>query len=72
MEELGGREGLGPAHFRDVLPVTRKHLIPLLGHFDAEGVTHRADGARKVANKPCLMPVFPLPSEPPRGAHGRL
>ncbi len=49
VEVLGGREGLGPADFREVLPVTRKHLIPLLGHFDAEGVTHRADGARKVA-----------------------
>ncbi len=48
VEELGGREGLGPADFREVLPVTRKHLIPLLGHLDAEGVTHRADGARNV------------------------
>ena len=51
VEELGGMEGLGPADFREVLPVTRKHLIPLLGHFDAEGVTHRADGARKVAKR---------------------
>ncbi len=49
VEELGGREGLGPADFREVLPVTRKHLIPLLGHLDAEGVTHRVDGARTVA-----------------------
>ncbi len=48
VEELGGREGLGPADFREVLPVTRKHLIPLLGHFDAEGVTHRMDGSRRV------------------------
>ncbi|MCY4574417.1 MAG: SelB C-terminal domain-containing protein, partial [Gemmatimonadetes bacterium] len=46
VEELGGREGLGPADFREVLPVTRKHLIPLLGHLNAQGVTHRADGAR--------------------------
>lgn len=49
VEALGGREGLGPADFRKVLPVTRKHLIPLLGHLDAEGVTHRVDGARTVA-----------------------
>ena len=47
-EVLGGREGLGPADFREVLPVTRKHLIPLLGHFDATGLTHREDGARRV------------------------
>ena len=49
---LGGREGLGPADFREVLPVTRKHLIPLLGHFDAAGVTHRVDGARTVLKPP--------------------
>ncbi|MYG81610.1 MAG: hypothetical protein F4187_07545, partial [Gemmatimonadetes bacterium] len=49
VEAFGGREGLGPADFRRILPVTRKHLIPLLGHFDATGVTDRADGARSVA-----------------------
>ena len=44
-ESLGGREGLGPADFRDVLPVSRKHLIPLLNYFDGAGVTLRdADG----------------------------
>lgn len=48
VEALGGREGLGPADFRKILPVTRKHLIPLLGHFDAVGVTRRVDGARRV------------------------
>lgn len=52
VDKLGGREGLGPADFREVIPVTRKHLIPILGHFDAEGVTHRVDGARKVATRP--------------------
>ncbi|MYA10493.1 MAG: selenocysteine-specific translation elongation factor [Gemmatimonadetes bacterium] len=52
VKKLGGRAGLGPADFREVLPVTRKHLIPLLGHLDAEGVTHRADGARKVSPSP--------------------
>jgi len=42
---LGGREGLGPADFRDVLPVSRKHLIPILNYFDGAGVTLRdADG----------------------------
>ena len=46
--ELGGEEGLGPADFRSVLPVTRKHLIPILAHFDARGVTRRLDSGRRV------------------------
>lgn len=50
IEAFGGREGLGPADFRKVLPVTRKHLIPLLGHFDAVGVTDRVAGARSVVS----------------------
>ena len=47
-DQLGGREGLGPAEFREVLPVTRRHLIPLLAHLDARGVTIRRDGQRDV------------------------
>lgn len=47
--ELGGRTGLGPADFREVLPVTRKHLIPILAHLDAEGITFREEsGLRRV------------------------
>ena len=49
--ELGGREGLGPADFREVLPATRKHLIPVLAYFDATGLTTRAAGGRRVARK---------------------
>lgn len=49
VEVLGGRDGLGPADFRKILPVTRRHLIPLLGHFDATGVTARVENARRVA-----------------------
>ena len=46
-ERLAGREGLGPADFREALPVPRKRLIPLLAHLDAQGVTVReADGRR--------------------------
>ena len=48
MEELGGEEGLGPADFRRVLPVTRKHLIPILAYLDAQGVTQRLDSGRRV------------------------
>lgn len=47
--ELGGEEGLGPADFRRVLPVTRKHLIPILAYLDARGVTQRLDSGRKVS-----------------------
>jgi selenocysteine-specific elongation factor len=45
---LGGRKGLGPADFRDTLPVTRKRLIPLLNYFDGLGVTVRAGDGRDV------------------------
>ena len=48
-DELGGREGLGPADFREVPPVTRKHLIPILAYLDAEGVTQRLDDGRRVS-----------------------
>lgn len=47
---LAGREDLGPADFRDVLSVSRKHLIPLLNHFDGAGVTVRHGAARAVPN----------------------
>lgn len=45
---LGGRTGLGPADFRDVLPVSRRHLMPLLSHFDGVGVTVRRGPVRDV------------------------
>ena len=44
----GGRGRLGPADFREVLPVTRRHLIPLLAYLDGLGVTVRGDGGRQV------------------------
>jgi len=47
-ESLGGRSGLGPADFREALPVSRKWLIPLLNHLDGMGVTVRHDGGRDV------------------------
>jgi len=45
---LSGQEGLGPSAFREVLPVTRKHLIPLLNYFDGRGVTMRTGEGRSV------------------------
>ncbi len=47
--ELAGRTGLGPSDFREVLPVTRKHLLPILLYTDKAGVTvRRVDGTRDV------------------------
>lgn len=45
---FAGRTGLGPSEFREVLPVTRKHLIPLLNHLDGLGVTLRTTDGRDV------------------------
>ena len=49
VKEFGGQEELGPADFRRVLPVTRKHLIPILACLDARGVTRRLDSGRRVS-----------------------
>ena len=49
IEVLGGQTGLGPADFRKVLPVTRKHLIPILGYLDGLGVTTRLEAGRQVS-----------------------
>jgi selenocysteine-specific elongation factor len=47
-QSLGGRTDLGPADFKDALPVTRKHLLPILAHFDHSGVTLRRGSVREV------------------------
>jgi hypothetical protein len=46
---LGGSSGLGPSDFREVIPVTRKHLVPLLRYFDTVGITTRTGDKRRVA-----------------------
>jgi selenocysteine-specific elongation factor len=50
-DALAGRSGLGPADCREVLPVSRKHLIPLLNYFDGVGVTLRDGGGRSVPGR---------------------
>jgi selenocysteine-specific elongation factor len=45
---FAGRTDLGPAEFRDVIPTSRKHLIPILEHLDRLGVTTRAGVGRAV------------------------
>ena len=48
---LGGRAGLSPADFREVLPVSRRHLMPILAHFDGIGVTLRQGPLRDVPRR---------------------
>jgi selenocysteine-specific elongation factor len=47
-EGLGGRSGLGPADFRPIVDVSRKHLIPILEYLDGMGVTVRHGDGRAV------------------------
>ena len=49
VERFAGQDGIGPAEFREVVPVTRKHLIPLLSYLDGIGITERTDRGRRVA-----------------------
>ena len=49
--QMAGAKGLGPADFRDVLPVTRKHLIPILSYFDRTGLTLRKGDGREVVSQ---------------------
>jgi len=51
VEALGGSENLGPADFKKTLPLSRRHLLPLLNFFDRSGVTTRRDEGRVVARK---------------------
>ncbi len=46
---LGGRSGLGPADFKEAIPVSRKHLLPILRYFDTVGITTRLGEERSVA-----------------------
>jgi len=45
---FGGRSDLSPADFREVLPVSRRHLMPLLAHLDGAGITVRRGPLRDV------------------------
>ncbi len=49
-EELKGARGLGPSDFRSVLPLSRRHLLPVLQHLDRLGVTVRTEGGREVVD----------------------
>jgi selenocysteine-specific elongation factor len=45
---LGGQTDLGPADFRDVIPASRRHLIPILEQLDRTGITTRVGEGRTV------------------------
>ncbi|MBI4410640.1 MAG: selenocysteine-specific translation elongation factor [Gemmatimonadetes bacterium] len=47
-QHLTGRAGLTPADFKQVLPVSRKFLIPLLEYFDRTGITARRGDERSL------------------------
>jgi selenocysteine-specific elongation factor len=51
VDQLAGATDLGPADFREILPVTRKHLLPLLRYFDLMGITTRLGDGREVASE---------------------
>ena len=48
---LSGQSNLGPADFKEALPVTRKRLIPLLNYFDGTGTTVRHEKGRDVPQR---------------------
>jgi selenocysteine-specific elongation factor len=51
-DQLAGRSGLGPADFKDAVAVSRRHLLPILAHFDRTGVTVRDAEGRAVPGAP--------------------
>ncbi len=60
VRELAGSRDLGPADFRGVLPVSRKHLLPLLRYLDLVAITTRSGEGRIVAET--LPPGWGTPS----------
>ena len=50
-EMLSGQINLGPADFKEALPVTRKRLIPLLNYLDGKGTTVRHENGRDVPER---------------------
>jgi selenocysteine-specific elongation factor len=44
--QLKAGQPLGISDFKDILRLTRKHLIPLLEHFDRNGITRRSGETR--------------------------
>ncbi len=51
IEELYGSGSFRAADFRDAIGGSRKHVIPLLEHFDAAGITQRLGDVRRLADR---------------------
>ncbi len=51
-EAFGGRADLGPTDFREVIPVSRRYLLPILEHLDRRGITRFEGGVRAVRGEP--------------------
>lgn len=45
---FAGRAGVTPGDFREVVDISRKHLMPLLAYMDREGITVRSGEGRSV------------------------
>jgi selenocysteine-specific elongation factor len=48
LDRFGGRTDVSPPEFREVIPASRKHLIPILEYLDRSGVTVRKGEGRAV------------------------
>ena len=48
-QQLPAGQDLAPGDFREVLGISRKHLLPLLEYFDLTGVTARIGESRRLA-----------------------
>ncbi|MBI4519728.1 MAG: selenocysteine-specific translation elongation factor [Gemmatimonadetes bacterium] len=66
IRHLQGRSDLGPADFKSTLPVSRKHLIPLLEYFDRMELTVRTGAGRAVAT--ALPNAFPFVAKEQKSA----
>jgi selenocysteine-specific elongation factor len=65
---MGSEQGFGVGDFRDILGLSRKHLIPLLEYFDRAGVTVRTGDTRRVAERRDAAGddrATPSPASPP-------
>jgi selenocysteine-specific elongation factor len=51
-EAFTGRGDLGPTDFREVIPVSRRYLLPILEVLDRRGVTRFEGGVRRVEEDP--------------------
>ena len=54
--EAGGPPGLTVSRFREALGTTRKYALPILEHFDRQGLTRRHGDVRRLSSGPAASP----------------